>query len=91
MGVRAARAATTKLAIGPGFAYLGDSVRSGAASAASAIDVRRFIICWLGWEPSTVGMRAQAEAPHERGKGSGLIRISSGQQSNARDLFAARE
>jgi hypothetical protein len=38
----------------PGFAYLGHSIRSGAASAGSAIDVRRFIICWMGgWAPGS--------------------------------------
>ena len=42
-----------------GFAYLGHSIRSGAASACGAIDVRRFIINWMGgW--------AQASATLER-------------------------
>jgi hypothetical protein len=38
----------------PGFAYLGHSIRSGAASACSAIDVRRHILCWMGgWAPGS--------------------------------------
>lgn len=35
-----------------GFVYLGHSIRSGAGSACSAIDVRRFILCFMaGWAP----------------------------------------
>lgn len=38
----------------PGFAYRGHSIRSGAASAGSAIEVRRFILCWVGgWAPGS--------------------------------------